>query len=78
MTKHNDVEIERVFKVRQVPKNIEQNPSQNIIQGYLAIDVTGKIGHGSLALSQTVIMMFELSVPQLIQNLLRASLVSIS
>ena len=34
-------EIERVFKVRQIPKNIEQYPSQNIVQGYLAIDVTG-------------------------------------
>ena len=34
-------EIERVFKVRQLPKNLEQYPSENIVQGYLAIDVTG-------------------------------------
>ena len=41
MTKHKDEEIERVFKVRQVPKDITQYPSENIGQGYLAIDVTG-------------------------------------
>jgi adenylate cyclase len=34
-------EIERVFKVRQIPKNIQQYPSENIVQGYLAIDATG-------------------------------------
>jgi adenylate cyclase len=34
-------EIERVFKVRRMPGNIEQYPSENIIQGYLAIDVSG-------------------------------------
>jgi hypothetical protein len=34
-------EIERVFKVRQLPKNLEQYPCENIVQGYLAIDVTG-------------------------------------
>ena len=34
-------EIERVFKVRQIPKNIEQYPYENIVQGYLAIDITG-------------------------------------
>ena len=34
-------EIERVFKVRQIPKNIENYPSENIVQGYLAIDATG-------------------------------------
>jgi hypothetical protein len=34
-------EIERVFKVRQIPKNIEQYPSENIVQGYLAIDASG-------------------------------------
>ena len=33
-------EIERVFKVRQLPKNLEQYPCENIVQGYLAIDVT--------------------------------------
>ena len=31
-------EIERVFKVRQIPKNIEKYPAENIVQGYLAID----------------------------------------
>jgi hypothetical protein len=41
MSKQKDEEIERVFKVRQVPKNITQYPSENIVQGYLAIDVTG-------------------------------------
>src|SRR5678815_4414623 len=34
-------EIERVFKVRQVPKNIEQYPSADIVQGYLAVDASG-------------------------------------
>src|SRR5437870_11683640 len=34
-------EIERVFKVRQLPKKLEQYPSENILQGYLAINVTG-------------------------------------
>lgn len=34
-------EIERVFKVRQIPKDIENYPSENILQGYLAIDPTG-------------------------------------
>ena len=34
-------EIERVFKVRQIPKDIEKYPSENIVQGYLAIDVSG-------------------------------------
>ena len=34
-------EIERVFKVRQLPKKFEQYPSENILQGYLAINVTG-------------------------------------
>jgi adenylate cyclase len=34
-------EIEKVFKVRQIPKNIEQYPSENIVQGYLAIDASG-------------------------------------
>ena len=41
MPEQKNEEIERVFKVRQVPKNIEQYPSENIVQGYLAIDVTG-------------------------------------
>lgn len=41
MPEQKSEEIERVFKVRQVPKNIEQYPSENIVQGYLAIDVTG-------------------------------------
>jgi len=34
-------EIERVFKVRQIPKNIERYTSENIVQGYLAIDANG-------------------------------------
>jgi adenylate cyclase len=34
-------EIERVFKVRHIPENIEKYPHENIVQGYLAIDVTG-------------------------------------
>jgi adenylate cyclase len=37
-------EIERVFKVRQIPKDIEKYPSENVVQGYLAIDVTGAEG----------------------------------
>lgn len=41
MPEQKSEEIERVFKVRQVPKNIEQYPSENIVQGYLAINVTG-------------------------------------
>jgi adenylate cyclase len=41
MPEQKSEEIERVFKVRQLPKNIEQYPSENIAQGYLAIDVTG-------------------------------------
>jgi len=41
MPEQKSEEIERVFKVRQLPKNIEQYPSENIVQGYLAIDVTG-------------------------------------
>jgi adenylate cyclase len=34
-------EIERVFKVTRIPKNIEKYPFENILQGYLAIDATG-------------------------------------
>jgi adenylate cyclase len=34
-------EIERVFKVRRIPEKIEEYPSENIVQGYLAIDATG-------------------------------------
>ena len=34
-------EIERVFKVRHIPKNIEKYPHGNIVQSYLAIDVSG-------------------------------------
>src|SRR5258705_12521672 len=34
-------EIERVFKVRRLPKDIEKYPSEHIVQGYLAIDSTG-------------------------------------
>src|SRR5215470_5470862 len=34
-------EIERVFQVRQIPKNIESYPFENIVQGYLAIDANG-------------------------------------
>jgi len=34
-------EIERVFKVRNIPENIEKYPHENILQGYLAIDATG-------------------------------------
>ena len=41
MPEQKSEEIERVFKVRQLPKNLEQYPSENIVQGYLAIDVTG-------------------------------------
>jgi adenylate cyclase len=41
MPEQKNEEIERVFKVRQLPKNLEQYPSENIVQGYLAIDVTG-------------------------------------
>src|SRR6267142_4216449 len=41
MPEQRSEEIERVFKVRQLPKNLEQYPSENIVQGYLAIDVTG-------------------------------------
>jgi len=41
MPEQKSEEIERIFKVRQVPKNIEQYSSENIVQGYLAIDVTG-------------------------------------
>lgn len=42
MSKHKSGdEIERVFKVRQLPKNLEQYPSESIVQGYLAVDVTG-------------------------------------
>jgi hypothetical protein len=41
MAKQKDEEIERVFKVRQMPKDITQYPSENIIQGYLAIDANG-------------------------------------
>jgi adenylate cyclase len=40
MPEQKNEEIERVFKVRQLPKNLEQYPSENIVQGYLAIDVT--------------------------------------
>jgi adenylate cyclase len=41
MPEQKNEEIERVFKVRQLPKNLEQYPCENIVQGYLAIDVTG-------------------------------------
>src|SRR5258708_28720715 len=41
MSKQKDEEIERVFKVRQVPKDITRYPSENIVQGYLAIDANG-------------------------------------
>ena len=42
MAKHKTGdEIERVFKVREIPKDIEKYPSKNILQGYLAIDATG-------------------------------------
>jgi adenylate cyclase len=34
-------EIERVFKVAQLPKNLEQYPSEKIVQGYLSIDANG-------------------------------------
>jgi adenylate cyclase len=34
-------EIERVFKVSQLPKNLEQYPSEKIVQGYLSIDANG-------------------------------------
>jgi len=42
MTEHKSgEEIERVFKVPQLPRNLEQYPSENIVQGYLAIDANG-------------------------------------
>lgn len=34
-------EIERGFKIRHIPKNIDQHPSEHIIQGYLVIDLSG-------------------------------------
>jgi adenylate cyclase len=34
-------EVERVFKVRRIPGDIEKYPSENIVQGYLAVDSTG-------------------------------------
>jgi adenylate cyclase len=34
-------EIERVFKVSQLPENLEQYPSEKIVQGYLSIDANG-------------------------------------
>jgi len=34
-------EIERVFKVSELPKNLEQYPSEKIVQGYLSIDANG-------------------------------------
>jgi adenylate cyclase len=34
-------EIERTFRVRQIPKNIAKYPSENIAQGYLAIVPNG-------------------------------------
>ena len=34
-------EIERVYKLRRMPDNVEQYPSNKIVQGYLAIDVHG-------------------------------------
>lgn len=34
-------EIERTFRVRQIPKNIAKYPSENIAQGYLAIAPNG-------------------------------------
>jgi adenylate cyclase len=37
----NGDEIERVFKVREIPADIDKYPSENIVQGYLAIDATG-------------------------------------
>lgn len=30
--------------MRQIPKDIEKYPSENVVQGYLAIDVTGAEG----------------------------------
>jgi len=42
MTEHKSgEEIERVFKVSQLPKNLEQYPSEKIVQGYLSIDANG-------------------------------------
>jgi adenylate cyclase len=42
MPKHKSAdEIEKVFKVRRIPQNIDQYPSTNIVQGYLAIEPDG-------------------------------------
>ena len=34
-------EIEKVFRVRRLPKNLNRYPSENIIQGYLAVEQGG-------------------------------------
>ena len=42
MTEHKSgEEIERAFKVSQLPRNLEQYPSEKIVQGYLSIDANG-------------------------------------
>jgi adenylate cyclase len=34
-------EVERVFKVRRIPENLDQYPSEKIVQGYLTIERDG-------------------------------------
>jgi hypothetical protein len=34
-------EIERTFRVQQIPKKVEKYPSENVVQGYLVIDSAG-------------------------------------
>lgn len=41
MPEKSGEEIERTFTVRQIPNDIEKNRSDNIVQGYLAIDERG-------------------------------------
>jgi adenylate cyclase len=36
---HN--EVEKVFRLRRLPKNLDRYPSQNIMQGYLAVERDG-------------------------------------
>jgi hypothetical protein len=36
-----DEEIERVFRAQKIPADIEKCPSENVVQGYLAIDEAG-------------------------------------
>ena len=36
-----DEEIERVFRVEQIPANTEKYPSEKVVQGYLVINEAG-------------------------------------